>query len=277
VSSLLPPAVAAFDALAPRFDERFAPWESVAAQRRAVRRELLAAFPEGSALLELGGGTGEDALFLAARGRSVTLTDGSPRMVERARAKAREAGLDAAVRAERVTIEELARFAEDRASAHAPPFVGCFSNFAALNCVEDLPAVGRALARLLRPGARALLVVFGPFSPGEALVLSLRGRPRAALRRLGRGAVHARVGEHEFSVRYPAPRVYARAFAPHLALRRVRGVGIAVPPSSAEPFVSRFPRVLHALERLDRVLSAPLALLGDHVLLDFERTEGASR
>ena len=39
---------------------------SVAAQRRSVRRELLGAFPPGARLLELGGGTGEDALFLAA-------------------------------------------------------------------------------------------------------------------------------------------------------------------------------------------------------------------
>ncbi|HEX6909482.1 MAG TPA: hypothetical protein VF142_03775, partial [Longimicrobium sp.] len=54
----LPPAAAAFDTVAPRFDERFGPWRSVAAQRRAVRRHLLAAFPAGAHVLELGGGTG---------------------------------------------------------------------------------------------------------------------------------------------------------------------------------------------------------------------------
>ena len=32
----LSPAAAAFDAIAPAFDERYGAWESVAAQRRAV-------------------------------------------------------------------------------------------------------------------------------------------------------------------------------------------------------------------------------------------------
>lgn len=260
----LPPAVQAFDALAPRFDERFGEWKSVAAQRAAVRRALLRAFPEGSTLLELGGGTGEDALFLAARGRRVTLTDGSPRMVALAGQKAAREGLADLVSAERVSLEELEAFASG-------PFDGCFSNFASLNCVEDLPAVGRALARLLRPGAHALLVVFGPCCPGEMLVETLRGRPRAALRRLSRRRVAARVSGHAFTVGYPGPRAYARAFGPALELRSVRGIGIAVPPSAAEPEISRFPRVLAALESLDRLLSRPLALLGDHLLLDFRR------
>ena len=80
-------AIQAFDALAPSFDARFAAWKSVEAQRAAVRRELLRAFPPGSSLLELAGGTGEDALFLAERGYRVLLTDGSPAMVALARQK----------------------------------------------------------------------------------------------------------------------------------------------------------------------------------------------
>ncbi len=258
--------------MADRFDDRFTPWRSVAAQRRAVRRELLAAFPAGSSLLELGGGTGEDALFLAGEGRRVLVTDGAPAMVARTREKAAAAGLSKDVRGERVAIEELADFAACRAAAGEPPFDGAFSNFAAFNCVADHPAAARALASLVRPGGRVLLVVFGPFSPGETAVLLLRGKGRAAFRRLARGPVPARLGGHEFSVTYPGPRAFARAFAPHFALQRTVGVGVFVPPSSAEPGISRWPRLLAALEALDRAAARPLALLGDHVLLDFVRT-----
>ncbi|MGE5344606.1 MAG: class I SAM-dependent methyltransferase [Acidithiobacillales bacterium] len=259
--------------MAGRFDERFGSWASVASQRRAVRRELLAAFPEGASLLELGGGTGEDALFLAGRGRRVLVTDGAPGMVERTRRKAEAAGLADRIEAETVAIEELSGFASRRASAGAPAFDGAYSNFAAFNCVSDLSAAGRALARCLSPGARALLVVFGPFSPGEAVTLLCRGRPRAAFRRLSRTAT-ARIEGREFAVSYPRPREFARAFAPWLALRRIVGVGVFVPPSSAEPEISRWPRLLAGLESLDRLLARPLALLGDHVLLDLERTSG---
>ena len=63
----LRPAAIAFDAVAPIFDSRFGAWQSVSAQRRAVRAALLHAFPPGGYILELGGGTGEDAAFLAQR------------------------------------------------------------------------------------------------------------------------------------------------------------------------------------------------------------------
>lgn len=271
--SQLSGAVRAFDALAGTFDESFALWRSVAAQRRAVRRELLRAFPEGSLLLELGGGTGDDALHLAERGRRVLLTDGSPAMVARARAKILGASRAGEVETRLQPIEDLSLLADERETAEAPPFDGCFSNFAALNCVADLSAVGRALARLLPARARALLVVFGPFCPSEMLLLALRKRWKSVFRRLSTGPAPARVAGVQFGVRYPSPHHIARALAPAFSLERIRGIGIFVPPSSAEPEISRFPRFLDLLERLDRVASSPLALLGDHILLDFVRTD----
>src|SRR3954467_6476554 len=83
----LAPAAQAFDAIADRFDERFGAWASVAAQRRAVRAQLTRIFPVGIRVLELGGGTGEDAAWLTEQGRPVLLTDPSPTMVSVARAK----------------------------------------------------------------------------------------------------------------------------------------------------------------------------------------------
>jgi SAM-dependent methyltransferase len=264
----LPPAAAAFDTVAARFDERFGEWKSVAAQRRAVRRRLLAVFPPGASVLELGGGTGEDAAFLADHGRRVLLTDASPRMIEVARRK-----LAGRASAEVCAAEGMEGFAADREAAGAPPFDGAFSNFAALNCVTDLRPAARGLARMLRPGAPALLVLFGPLPPGEIVVETVRGRPRAAFRRLARGDVHARLGGREFTVRYHRPSDVRTAFAPWFRLRRVRGIGVFVLPSAAEPWISRFPRLVRALEAIDRVAETPLALLGDHVLYHLERTD----
>jgi SAM-dependent methyltransferase len=270
-----PPAVQAFDALASRFDERFGPWKSVAAQRAAVRRELLGRFARGASLLELGGGTGEDALFLAENGRRVHLTDGSPAMVACASEKVRRSPSGGAVTVERVALEELGALADRREAAGEPPFEGCYSNFAAFNCVDELREPARALARLLAPGAAALLVVFGPFSPGEVVSLLLRGDPKGAFRRFARRAVPARVGGHTFTVTYHTPAAIARAFAPWFALTRRVGIGVFVPPSSAEPWISGRPRLLSVLERLDAAAARPLALLGDHVLVTLERTGSA--
>src|SRR3984957_571205 len=125
----LRPAALAFDAIAPAFDQRFGAWLSVSAQRRAVRTALLKEFPEGGHILELGGGTGEDAAFLAECGYDLLLTDPSPTMVELARAKLSPLGSQAEI----ASGEELEEFAARHLAASGKLFDGAFSNFAPLN------------------------------------------------------------------------------------------------------------------------------------------------
>jgi len=259
----LPSAARAFDTIAETFDERFGAWESVAAQRRAVRGELLQAFSPGASVIEIGGGTGDDALWLAAIGRSVLLTDVSPRMVQRARAKfAGHAGL----RAETAAAETF-----EALDLGGERFDGAFSNFAALNCVDDLEPVARGLARMVRPGGTVVLVLFGIFCPGEWLVEALRGRPRAMFRRFMRGRVPARLGGNDFTVRYFTTAELVSAMTPWFDFAGRRGVGVFVPPSAAEPWITRQPRLLSGLEWLDQRLSGPFAGLGDHILHRFVR------
>ncbi len=264
----LRPAAQAFDASATAFDARFGAWKSVAAQRRAVRSALLQQFPEGGRILEIGGGTGEDAAFLAQHGLNVLLTDPSPGMIAIARKKLLPFGSTAAVAAG----EELELFADRHLAAGGRPFDGAFSNFAPLNCVADLAPVARGLSRLLRPGAPAMLVVFGSFCPGEMLTEVLRGRPRLALRRCRREEVPARLAGHRFQVVYHRRAAMVRAFSPWFVLERRLGVGVTVPPSAAEPWISHHTWLLQAMETLDRALARPLAVLGDHVLYQFRRT-----
>jgi SAM-dependent methyltransferase len=262
--SELTPAGLAFDAAAETFDARFLPWQSVEAQRRVVRAALLDAFPPGARLLEIGGGTGIDAAWLVEQGRDVFLTDASPAMVSKARLKL---GAEAA---ETFAAEHLDRLADRRAR-----FTGAFSNFAGLNCVTDLAPVGQALARLVEPGGKVILVVFGCHCPGEVLVEGIRGRFANMFRRRHRGPVPAKLGGRHFSVRYHRRRDMAQAFSPWFRLVASKGVGIFVPPSAAEPWISSWPRLLGLFDRIDRLIGVPLWFLGDHVLYTFEREPAA--
>ncbi len=258
----LAPAVAAFDAIADHFDDRYGAWLSVRAQRRAVRAELLRAFPRSARVIEIGGGTGEDALWLARQGRAVRVTDASPAMVRVASIKLhREGGL-----------EPVVRSAERIGGLGDGPYDGAFSNFAALNCLSDLEPVGHGLATLIRPGGQIVLVLFGRVAAGEMVVQLARRNAGLAFRRLRAGAVHARLGGRDFVVTYHSRRAVERAFAPWFRLTARRGIGVFVPPSAAEPWISRHPRLLGVLEQLDRHAARPLAMLGDHVLYRFERT-----
>ena len=262
----LPAAARAFDAVAARFDERFGAWDSVSAQRRAVRSALLRAFPHGAKILEIGGGTGEDAAWLAGQGRSVQLTDPSPTMVRVAAAKLRDLPLPAPLVASAEGLDAIA-------AARDEPFDGAFSNFAALNCVADLSTFGEGLAPLVKAGGPVLLVVFGVCAPGEWLVQLLRGEPRTMFRRMARGDVRARLGGQDFVVRYHRERHIIAALAPWFRFVGKRGIGVFVPPSAAEPWITRHPKLLGLLEWLDRGASRLLAPLGDHVLYEFERIE----
>jgi hypothetical protein len=64
-----------------------------------------------------------------------------------------------------------------------------------------------------------------------------------------------------------------RAFAPRFVLEKRIGIGVTVPPSAAEPWISHHPRLLAGMEKLDQILSRPLALFGDHVLYQFRRID----
>lgn len=261
-------AACAFDAIAPSFDERFGAWFSVAAQRRAVRSALLQALPKDGNIFEIGGGTGEDAMFLVQQGFNVLMTDPSPAMVSQARMKLYPLG----AKVEIAAAEDMGSFADKYLSAGGALFDGAFSNFAPLNCVVDLRLVAKGLAQLLKPGAPALLVLFGTLCPGEIATEVLCGRPRAALRRCKRGETPARLAGHEFHIVYHRRAALLRAFSPWFVLEKRLGIGIAVPPSAAEPWISHRPRLLAAMERFDRMASRSLAIFGDHILYQFRRS-----
>jgi SAM-dependent methyltransferase len=153
-------AAVAFDRAAPGYDEGFGRNPSGLLFRHAFQERLRRLFAPGARIVDVGCGTGEDAVFLASLGVRVHAIDVSPAMVERTREKAERAGL-----AGQVTVSVLA--AEGVASL-GDRFDGAYSDFGALNCTA-LGTVGEELARVLRPGAPVLFCVIGPW-PLPALV-----------------------------------------------------------------------------------------------------------
>jgi SAM-dependent methyltransferase len=263
----LRPAAFAFDAIAPDFDSRFGAWASVAAQRRAVRAVLLREFPRGGRILEIGGGTGEDGAFLARHGYNVLLTDASPTMVRLACEKLQPLGSAAEI----VAGEDFHAFADRYLEQGRPLFDGVFSNFAPLNCVSNLEPIARALGRLMKPGAVVALVVFGTCCPLEMGVELIRGRPGQMFRRFRRGNVPARLAKREFEIFYHRKQQIKAGFSDFFELESRLGIGVAVPPSAAEPWISKHPKLLAAMEMFDRFSAGPLAMFGDHVLYQFRR------
>lgn len=271
-SAVLPQTAhsAPFDALAEAYDEVFTNSRIGRAQRNSVWRVMDSAFLPGQRVLELNCGTGVDALHLAERGVSVLACDVSPRMIAVA-----ERRLEVTAPRPHVVFRVLAT--EEIASLRGvTPFDGAFSNFSGLNCVADLSAVARDLACLVRPGARAILCVFGAFAAWEVAWYLSKGEARKALRRFRKGGVPVRlVADRTVPCRYPTVRTLARIFAPEFRLRRWKGVGVSVPPTYLDHFASRFPRFMSVLEWADPWLGCCPVVRGlaDHMVLEFERCQ----
>lgn len=259
---------APFDAVAARYDETFTSSLIGQAQRAGVWSELVKTFRPGDRILEIGCGTGIDACFVAERGVQVVACDASPQMIEVATRRIQERQLQKLVRPRVLRAEDISTLPSDEL------FDGAFSNFGALNCVEDLRDVARGLASMLKPGAHVLLCWMGPYCLWEMIWYLAHGNNDKAFRRLHRAGVTARIADRvSLRVHYPSVTSLARTFAPEFRLRSIKGIGVAVPPSYLDPWAERHPRLLKLGEQIDSYIarSPGFRSLGDHVLVRLER------
>ncbi len=252
----------AFDRLAADYDSQFSHSTIGRYMRAAVARRLDARFAASDSILELNCGTGEDAVHLARRGVRVLATDVSAGMFDVARRKIDEARLGHLVAVRQLDLRHLDRL-------EAGPFDGALSNFGGLNCVDELQPVARALAARLRRGAVAILCVMGPLVPWEWGWYLARGQFAAAFRRLRRGGVTWR----GMTIHYPAIGRLRRDFAPQFQFLRSSAVGALVPPTFAESWASRHPKLVSFLNRCERRCEClpPLPWLADHYVLELQR------
>jgi ubiquinone/menaquinone biosynthesis C-methylase UbiE len=253
-----------FDDLAPRYDAEFTNTAVGTALRRIVWARLVATFRPSQRILELGCGTGEDAVRLAMAGIDVVATDASPAMLDVAREKAGRAGCLERVEFLCVPMEDVGHALRGR------HFDGVFSNFGALNCVRDLSSLSAGLARLLTVDGALIWVIMGRRVPWEWVWYLLRGDRQRAFRRYRAEGIEWR----GLTIRYPTPAQVTALLTPRFAVTRVSPLGIVLPPSYAAHWVNRSPRALSVMTCIEEVAqrSPTLASWSDHYLLEARRT-----
>jgi len=235
---------AAFDGLAQRYDAQFTATALGSVLRQMSWRRFERVFAGREYLLDIGCGTGEDAIHLARLGHRVVATDASLQMVRMASRKAELAGCTQHIRFLWAPMERLG------AELAGEKFDGVYSNFGAINCAPDLVTLARELAPLMRVHAPLVWVVMGRYVPWEWAWYLARGDAGTAFRRLRRGGAAWR----GLQVNYPTPATLARALQPHFAARASTPLGLALPGSYAAPLLERSPRLLAMLTGLERAL-----------------------
>ena len=264
----------AFDQIADDYDTAYGPDGNavMAWMRQESLSFLKQTFPPGSRLLELGCGTGAEAVALACEGCSVVATDIAPRMVALTQAKAQVAGVRDCVRGVALpacgvgTLRPL------------QPFDGAYASFGSLNCEADLPAVVQALARLLKPGGRFVTSIMGRTCLFEMVWYLAHLRPWRALRRLRRGWQPAPVaGEagREITVptRYLSVRDLTSVFGDAFAVEDVWALPLLLPPPYADRLFRQRRAFFARLEPWERSLRHrwPWCHLGDHLVIRLRR------
>jgi ubiquinone/menaquinone biosynthesis C-methylase UbiE len=265
----------AFDAIAPDYDLLYGP---EANQVMAWMREenltiLQSTFAPGANLLEIGCGTGDEAVALARIGCRVTATDISPAMVAITREKAAAAGLSEQVKA----IVLPAGHLEELQSPNA--FDGGFASFGSLNCEPNISDLAASLASFLKKGAFFVCSFMPPISPFELTWFMAHARPVKALRRMnpgwqlsniaGRDDVQAKV-----QIRYLSIRDIRRAFSPQFTETRTMSLGLFLPPPYLDELYRKRKRLWQYLAPLEKGLRErrPWNSMGDHVIMVVERS-----
>jgi SAM-dependent methyltransferase len=259
-----------FDAIGEVYDNLFTNSAIGSAQRRSVWTELDRNFRPGQRILEINCGTGVDALHLAGRGIRVVACDSSSGMIAAARRRWEASPHRDGVDLRHLAIEHIIRLEGEG------PYDGIVSNFAGLNCLPDLKQVAANLARLVSPGAKAILCLFGRLCLWEVLWYLAQGHFEKAFRRLRpQGVVATLAAGGQVLIRYPAVRSLQEEFSPYFRLKSWKGVGVAVPPSYLEFFPARFPRLFRWAVEIDPFLGRcpGFRALADHVVVALERSE----
>jgi SAM-dependent methyltransferase len=257
----------AFDSVAADYDGQRGNNELIQDMRGEMWRWLDDTFAPPARLIDIGCGTGLDAIRMAQRGHEVTAIDWSPQMVGRTADRALREAVNSRVHAVAIGAQELSRLDGDGV------YDGAYSNLGPLNCVPGLEQVSRQCARLLKPGAALVFTVIGRVCPWEVVHYALRGRWARARVRYAPDFIAVGMNNRKIWTHYYRPREFYRYFRREFELQTYRGLCTFAPPPYLTWLRDKHPHWYARLWSLDRRLAGlPVVRdIGDHFLMVMKR------
>lgn len=232
----------------------------------AVVRRLVDA---NAALLDIGCGTGEEAIALAQAGYSILGIDISPAMVWQAQAKAAANGL------RRETMFKVLPAGRLGTLDERGPFQGAYASLGTLNTEPDLPGFAQGLHDLLAPGAPFVATVMSRHCLSETLRNLRRFRPGQTLRRSSDWAEsRAGTGGVSAPVKFYTPGEFAAVFKPNFRVEQVWAFPLWLPPVHLYEVYRARQAYFKRVEGLERAMRSwpGLRAWGDHFLMILRHT-----
>lgn len=260
-------AATAFSKQAPLFDDLYAGDTIIQYKRKRVRDHVLSFLKPESTILELNAGTGEDAVFFAKKGHTIHATDISDVMQAMLKEKVRLHDVQGSV------SRELRSFTDLKNLFNRGPYDLIFSNFAGLNCTDELSKVLHSFNNLLKPGGHVTLVILPKFCLWEFMML-FKGKFKTAFRRFsGNKGAGAHIEGELFRCWYYNPSFVKRTLKHSFNLVNIEGLCTLVPPSYIEKFAEKHPRTYHLLEKRENKWKSkwPWKNIGDYYIITLQK------
>ncbi len=260
-------AAQAFSEQAPVFDELYSNDKIIQYKRERVRNHVLQHLKKEAIILELNSGTGEDAIFFASKGHHVHATDISEGMQEQLTDKVRKLALTHKI------SSELCSYTALETLKNKGPYDLIFSNFAGLNCTNELDLVLESFDKLTAPGAMITLVVLPKFCLWEMLML-FKGKFNTAFRRFfSKNGRKARINDRQFTCWYYSPKFIIKQLGNKYELIGIEGLCTIVPPSYIEHFAEKHPKKFAWLVKRENKYKSswPWKYIGDYYIISFRK------
>lgn len=258
-------AAEAFSRQSSIFDDLYAGNTIVSYKRERVRTHVLQYLKPHGSILELNSGTGDDALFFANAGHRVHATDISPGMQQQLKEKAKKNNL------QHLISNELCSFTQLALLKKKGPYDHIFSNFAGLNCTDELDEVLWSFAPLLKPGGVVTMVILPQICLWEILLV-FKGKFKTAFRRLfSKNGRKAHVEGTYFNCWYYNPSYVINRMKNNYDLLSLEGLCTIVPPSYIEDFAEKHPASYKFLKEKEDKLRYkwPWRSIGDYYIISF--------
>lgn len=257
----------AFDRQSATFDKIYSDNVIIQYKRIRVRDHVEQYIKPQSHILELNTGTGEDAIYFAKQGHTVHATDISEGMQKILSQKIIRGKLESKI------TSELCSFTQLKNLKKRGPFDLIFSNFAGLNCTNQLDTVLKSFSSLLTPGGLVVLVILPKFCLWETLLL-LKGKFKTAFRRFfSEKGRKAHIEGEYFRCWYYDPAFVKKHLKTGFEVLKVEGLCTLVPPSYIENFAERYPKIFDFLKNREDKWKAkwPWRSIGDYYIISLRK------
>jgi ubiquinone/menaquinone biosynthesis C-methylase UbiE len=260
-------AAKAFNKQSAVFDNIYSNNSIIQYKRKRIRDHVEKFIKSPGKILELNAGTGEDAIYFAEQGHRIHATDISEGMQAVLEKKILSHTLE-----DKITFE-LCSFTQLENLINKGPYDLIFSNFAGLNCTDELDKVLQSFSPLLKPGGIVTLVILPKFCLWETLFI-FKGKFKTAFRRFfGTRGRKAQIEGEYFKCWYYDPSFIKKQVSPAFAILNIEGLCTIVPPSYLEGFAEKYPKTFRFLRNREEKWKTkwPWRSIGDYYIMSLKK------